>query len=734
MEKKVFEMDLGGRTLSATFSPLADQANGSVIMRYGETVVMVTAVMGSRDKEGMSYFPLMVDYEERFYAAGRILGGRFIKREGRPSDEAVLSGRIIDRTIRPLFDQSMRRDVHLVAMVLAIDDIHDPDILGVIGASLALGTSNIPWAGPVSAVKLGLEQTDGEFVINPTYAINDRVFNILVCGKDGNVTMIESDAKEINESVYEKALAKSVEEIERIQAWQKEIIAEIGQPKAEIKKDEFPAEAHALWDEVVGEKLFQVAFEGGSKHDLHALEADWMKAYKEKFPEANPELAAHHFETTLDDRVHKEALENNRRQDGRDFKEVRPLFTQAGDVSSIIHGSGIFFRGGTHVLSVLTLGGPDDSQIIEGMEVRTKKYFMHHYNFPPFSVGEAGRMGGFNRRAIGHGALAEKALEATLPTQDEFPYTIRLVSESTASNGSTSMGSVCASSLALMDGGVPIKRPTAGIAMGLMLDEANPSNYKILTDIQGPEDHYGDMDFKVAGTTEGITAIQMDIKVGGIPVPILIEAMQDAKAARHHILDKITEAIAAPREDLADSAPRVLMTRVQPEQIGTVIGSGGKTIHKIQDDSGEGVTVTIEEDGRVFVAGPKDGAKKALAMVEEVVHEYKVGEKFEAVVDKILDFGAVVKFGHFGEGLVHISEFAPFRLATMDGVVKEGEQVSVVVKEIDDKDRPRFSVKAADPEFAERKGLKPAPPGSIPSGGPSRGRPGGHDRGRGPRR
>src|SRR3989344_480580 len=537
MIKKEFSLDFHGRTMTATFSDLADQANGSVIMCYGDTIVLVTAVMGKSDRTGIDYFPLSVDYEEKFYAAGRILGSRFIKREGRPSDEAVLSGRVIDRTIRPFFNQDMRREVQVVATVLSIDDLNDPDTLAVIGASLALGTSDIPWGGPASAVRIGcVPNANGEpvsFLINPAPADPVRKeFEILVCGRGGLINMIEAEGREVPENIVEAALAHASSEIEKVQAWQSDVISQMSKAKSivpvnSVTPEHIQAVRDTIWDEL-RDSLFNGAF---VKPDMSAVTDKWAQVFIEKFPEqaANAELSARILDTAIDELVHEEAINNNRRPDGRKFDEVRPLYTQAGGLSPIVHGTGIFYRGATHVLSVLTLGGPGDAQIVEGMEVSEKKRFMHHYNFPPFSTGEVGRMGGSNRRAIGHGALAEKALRGTLPDVEIFPYTIRLVSESTASNGSTSMASVCASTLALMDGGVPITRPTAGIAMGLMMESSNTQssklNYKILTDIQGAEDHFGDMDFKVAGTSEGISAIQLDIKVGGIPIKILFEAL-----------------------------------------------------------------------------------------------------------------------------------------------------------------------------------------------------------------
>jgi len=721
-------MELAGKTLTATFSDLTDQANGSVMVRMGDTIVLVTAVMGKTDKPGIDYFPLSVDYEEKFYAAGKILGSRFIKRENRPSDEAILSGRIVDRTIRPLFNQDMRREVQVVATVLSIDDLNDPDTLAVIGASLALGTSDIPWGGPASAVRIGCVPTaNGEpvsFLINPAPADPVRKeFEILVCGRGGLINMIEAEGREVPENIVEAALAHASSEIEKVQAWQSDVISQMSKAKSivpvnSVTPEHIQAVRDTIWDEL-RDSLFNGAF---VKPDMSAVTDKWAQVFIEKFPEqaANAELSARILDTAIDELVHEEAINNNRRPDGRKFDEVRPLYTQAGGLSPIVHGTGIFYRGATHVLSVLTLGGPGDAQIVEGMEVSEKKRFMHHYNFPPFSVGEVGRMGGSNRRSIGHGALAEKALRGTLPPVETFPYTIRLVSESTASNGSTSMASVCASTLALMDGGVPILRPVAGIAMGLMLE--NPlqplaSSYKLLTDIQGAEDHFGDMDFKVAGTSIGVCAIQLDIKVGGIPVKILTEALAHARTARMQILDKIAEAISAPRPELSPNAPKILSMKVAEEDIGKVIGTGGKTINKIIDETG--ADVNIEDDGTVFFTGKLGTAEKAMEMVKELVTPLSPGQKYEGEVTKLLEFGGVVKIGHFNEGLVHISEIAPFRLGRVEEALAIGEKVTVMVLP-PDPDRPgkiRLSIKAIDPEFASRKGITPSSQ-AAPTGAP----------------
>jgi polyribonucleotide nucleotidyltransferase len=704
MVKKTFTTTVGGKEMTAEFNDLAEQANGSVLLRYGNTTVLATAVISSRERNDIDYFPLMVDFEEKFYAAGQILGSRFMRREGRPSEEAVLSGRVVDRTIRPLFDHNLRNEVQVVITVLSIDE-DDPDVLGVIAASLALGTSDIPWGGPVSAVRIG-KTKEGEMIVNPTYGDREHAehhYDVLACGRNGTINMIEVGALEASEDELADAFEKAVEVHQALETWQKEIIAEVGKVKREIAPIEATPELDALFVEKIEARLPEKVFTNEAGYtSIKELEAEWLALVEETFPEANTKRAEKIFENKLDEAMQHGAVDSDKRVDGRALDEVRSLYAQAGGVSPILHGTGIFYRGGTHVFTALTLGGPGDSQIVDTIENNDmQKRFMHHYNFPPFSVGETGRLGGMNRRAIGHGALAEKALSAVLPSKEEFPYTIRLVSESTASNGSTSMASTCASTIALMDGGVPIKRPVAGIAMGLMQTE---KGHKVLTDIQGPEDHHGHMDFKVAGTREGVTAVQMDIKLAGVAVPILVEALAGAKKARLHILDTIEAEIKEPRADISPRAPKILSTRVKVDQIGLVIGSGGKTINGIKDDTGV-EDITIEDDGAVYITGKGGSAEKALAMIEELVHEYVPGEVFEGPVSKIMDFGAFVRIGANAEGMVHVSEIAPFRIASPRDALKEGEVVKVVVKEIDDKGRINLSIKRVDPDFATRKGL-----------------------------
>jgi len=717
MTSKKFEVEIGGEKLIAEFSDLAENAHGSVMLRLGDTTVLATAVMSKGEKD-LEYFPLSVEYEERFYASGQILGSRFVRREGRPSDEAILSGRIVDRTIRPLFDSNLRNEIQVVVTVLSLDK-YDPDVLGVIAASLALGTSHIPWNGPVSAVRIGKLKGKDEFLVNPSYDMRnlsvdgvekkeDYELDVFACGRDGTINMIEVGANEASEEVLMKALEKAAEELQKLQKFQEKIIKEIGKEKAEVKKTEVPEDLQKAFEKEVLAKIQSVMGEAG-KHKIYALEEDWFKFLKENMPEADQKIAKKLFHNAINEFIHKISIEDNKRIDGRGFDDLRSLYAKAGGVSSILHGSGIFYRGGTHIFSALTLGAPGDSQVVDGMESHTDKRFMHHYNFPPFSVGEVGRVGGMNRRMTGHGALAEKALIPVIPNKDDFPYTIRIVSEAFASNGSTSMGSVCGSTLALMDAGVPIKKPVGGIASGLMLSKAKSGyegdgmgyKYKVLTDIQGPEDEHGDMDFKVAGTRDGVTAVQMDVKVDGIPLPILKEAFEKAKVARLKIIDRIEEEIKEPRKELSPKAPRIISIKIKPEQIGMVIGTGGKVINEIKDSTG--VEIDIEEDGTVYITGEAVGAEKARVLIEDIVKEYKEGDRCFGEVVRVADFGVIVKLGPKSDGMVHVSEIAPFRIDRVETYMKVGMKVPIVIKGIDDKGRLKLSIKDADPNFIQRK-------------------------------
>ncbi len=713
MHSKEYSVDVAGKTVTAVFSDLAEQANGSVILKSEGTVVLATACISKDGKDNRGFFNLTVEYMEKFYAAGLILGGQYNKREGRPSDEAILSARIIDRTIRPLFAHHIKNAVQVIVTVLAVGEA-DPGVLGVNAASLALAVSDIPWAGPVGAVHVGKGKGAMEITENIAFAVNRYIPNtgennyeldLTVCGKDGNVVMIEAMAYEYGEDKMNAALDMAMPAIKTLEDWQKSIVAEIGKKKKDMPAPAMPQEVKDLFAATVGPKTDAIFLKEGDSPDMgkakfHELEDEWNAAVDAKFAEA-PEtasLAKDYLETALDDLVHEKALKENRRADGRKFDQVRALYAKAGDFSPVLHGTGIFYRGETHVLSVLTLGGPEDATQIEGMEIRGTKRFTHHYYFPPYSAGETGRVGGINRREMGHGFLAEKALVPVIPDKMAFPYTIRVVSESMASNGSTSQASICASSLALMDGGVPIKRPVAGIAMGLMMDVQNPSVYKILTDIQGPEDHYGDMDFKVAGTREGVTAIQLDIKVGGVPVQALKEAMIQAKTARLGILDVIEKELPKARADISPNAPKILVTKIRPDQIGGVIGSGGKTINAIREKTG--AEITIEDDGTVYVTGKNGAADAAMVIVKEMTREYKVGEEMEGEVVKIIEVGAIVKISSSTDGLVHISELAPWRVNKVTDLVKEGMKVPVKVVAVDaERGRISLSIKAAKPDF-----------------------------------
>ncbi len=700
MQQKEYSLEIGGKTLTATFSDLADQAHGSVLVRYGETVVLATACMSPDKKEGLGFFNLTVDYIERYYASGKISGSRFVKREGKPSDDAILASRIIDRTLRPLFDQSIRNAVQVIVTVLSLDE-NDSVILAVNAASLALMVSDIPWSGPVGAVRIG-KYDDNNFKINPPASLRSEEaqykYDLAVCGKNGNINMIEASAREVKEEELELALTEASKEITRLEEFQKKIAEEIGKKKRVVEKEEISAESKKLFEENILPKMESALMSGrAGKDEIDALHTEWNDMVREKFPDQKDFSAEDAiFDDTENDILHEKAIKENRRADGRRMDEVRAIFAQAGGVSKVLHGSGIFYRGGTHVFSALTLGGPEDKHMVDGMQGEKELRFMHHYNFPPYSSGETGRAGFTNRREVGHGALAEKALAMVLPPVTEFPYTIRVVSESMASNGSTSQASICASTLALMDGGVPIKAPVAGIAMGLMYK--NDNEYKVLTDIQGPEDHHGDMDFKVAGTAEGVTAIQLDVKVEGVPIKILGEAMRQAKTARTQILEVMKSAISAPRANISASAPKILMMKINPDKIGLVIGGGGKTIKEIMERTG--AEINIEDDGSVFLTGKADGPEKARAIIEEMTHEYTVGDMLKGEVVKIADFGAFVRLNSSTDGMVHISELAPFRVERVSDIIKEGMIVPVKVIKVDtERGKISLSIREADKNF-----------------------------------
>ena len=729
MKTQEYTVSIGGKKISAIFSNLAEKANGSVMLRMGDTIVLATAVMSKDKREGIDFFPLTVDYEERFYSSGKILGSRFVRREGRPSDTAILSGRMVDRTIRPLFDQRLRNEVQIIITVLSMG-VDDPDILAINATSLALLTSDIPWNGPVSAIRVGIKeeefiQTSEErvdeysrtqhpsevetrgltpFIINPAFEAREKgILDLIVSGKDGNISMLEAGASEIKEEKIAEAILRASIEIETLQKFQKKIAEERIVSKQEIEVETLSDGAKNIFNESIASKIDGAVFSGETGwNKIEKLKDEWLKLLREKLPDEKLAPAHHYYESAVNDALHHGATVRGIRADGRAMDEIRNLYAQAGGLSPKLHGTGIFYRGETHVLSVLTLGGPDEAQLIDNIEVKEKKRFMHHYNFPPFSGGETGRVGGTNRREIGHGALAERALLPVLPNETVFPYTVRIVSESMSSNGSTSMASVCASTVALMDGGVPITLPVAGIAIGLM--SAQGGEYKILLDIQGPEDHHGDMDLKVAGTREGITAIQLDIKLDSVSIGVLKEALAIAKKARLKILDTIEEAIPKSRPELSLFAPRVLVTKINPEKIGSVIGPGGRVIQEIKAKTGVD-EINIENDGVVTIVGRNGSTDKAFEIIEKITHEYKKGERFMGKVTRLADFGAFVEIAPDTEGLVHISELAPFRIEKVTDVIGFGEIIPVVVREIDERGRISLSLKDADPLFATRKGI-----------------------------
>lgn len=701
MQVKNYETEFAGKKLKVEISDLASQANGSVLVRYGETVVFATAVMSDKKADHLDYFPLTVDYEEKFYAAGVILGSRFVRREGRPSEEAVLTTRLIDRTIRPLFNKGIRNEIQVIVMALSVDGQNDLDIPAIIASSLALGISDIPWGGPVGAVRIGYD--NGKFSANPTYQEREKMtLDVAVCGRDGKINMIEAGANEIPEEIMGAAFEEAVKEIAKIEEFQKTIIKESGKKKATLEIKEKTPEMVKEFKSVILPKLDQLIFSKesrGKKVDLSGIKEEWRKAAVEKFGEDNLDIIDETLEDGIDELVHNKAIDaaagEETRQDGRKTDELRKLYATVRFLP-VLHGSAVFYRGETHILSAVTLGGPQQAQLIEGMEVSTTKHFMHHYNFPPFSVGETGRMGSPGRREIGHGALVERALLPVIPPKEEFPYTIRVVSESMSSNGSTSQGSVCASSLALMDAGVPIKKAVAGVAMGLMM--RNEKEYKILTDIQGFEDHFGDMDFKCPGTKDGITAIQMDIKVGGVTVEILKKTLEQAKKARQEILSVMNTAIPESRKELSPTAPRIIKIIINPDKIREVIGPGGKMINSIIDRTG--AEIDIEQDGTIYITGKNlSEADEARKIIEGLTHEYQVDEIVSGPVSRLFDFGAMVEIGPMQEGLVHISELAPFRVNKVTDVVNIGDTVRAKVISIDEKGRVNLSIKQLDPKY-----------------------------------
>jgi polyribonucleotide nucleotidyltransferase len=687
---KTFTMELAGRTLTIETGQLAQFANGSALVRYGDTVVLSTATASQTPREGIDFFPLSVDFEEKLYAVGKIPGG-FIKREGRPSEKAVLTARVIDRPIRPLFPKDLRNDVAVINTVLSVDQDNSPEIAAMIGTSVALSISDIPFNGPIGGVVLGL--VDGEIIINPNAAQREKSeIYVTLAGTSEKITMIEAGAKEVSEEIMIQAIKKGHEEIKKIVAFIKDIVAEVGKTKFEYRSAEVPKELYDAVYELACEKLREaVLTDDKAVRDarVSALTEEIQQKLEEAFPESSAQIADAMYK--LEKKVVREyILKEGKRVDGRRLDEIRPM-SAAVSLLPRAHGSGLFQRGQTQVMTIVTLGSISEAQMLDGVDLEEEKRYMHHYNFPGYSVGEARNARGPGRREIGHGALAERALEPVIPSEEEFPYAIRLVSEVLMSNGSTSQGSVCGSTLALMDAGVPIKAPVAGISAGLVIDEEQPERFVTFMDIQGIEDFFGDMDFKVAGTKKGITAIQMDIKVDGLSYEIIEQAFELTKKGRCQILDEIIlPVIAEPRKQLSPYAPKMYRLDIDPEKIRDVIGPGGKVINRIIDETG--VKIDIEDDGRVFVSSPDEEAgKRALAIIEAIAREVQPGQVFLGKVTRIMNFGAFVEFAPGREGLVHISRLDNKRVAKVEDVCKVGDRMLVKVLDIDRQGRINLS-------------------------------------------
>ena len=703
--KDTFEIQVGEKPIIIKTTNWTEQASGSCLVSCGETEVLVTAVISPFSRPEIDYFPLTVEYEERFYAAGKIFGSRFMKRESRPTEEATLTARMIDRAIRPLFPKDFKKEIQVVVTCLSWDGENDPDILGMVGASFALATSNIPWNGPLGAIRV--TKNNGEWIFNSNYEQrkeSEMDLTLSAIERDGEIllNMIEMGAKEVSEKDVLEAYEVAKKELKKIIEAQTDAVKKIGK-----EKDVFePAVESGIENEIkdwLGDKLEKAIDNApaGEKNlgATEILKQELVKYLEEKYPgEGKEKQVLAFFEKEIERIIIKNIIEKDKRPDGRKSVDIRPLSCEVA-VLPRAHGSAVFFRGLTRVLSILTLGGPGDQQVLEGMEVVGKKRFLHHYNFPPFSSGETAPMRGPKRREIGHGALAEKALIPVLPDVEKFPYTIRIVSEVVSSNGSTSQASVCAACIALMDAGVSIKEPVAGISVGLAKDEKS-GKYKVLTDIQGPEDHYGHMDFKVAGTRNGITAIQMDVKIDGIDKKIMEETLERAKDARFKILDIIKKEIPEPRKSLSPYAPKIVTLKINPEKIGEVIGPKGKMINQIIEECG--VTVDVEDSGMVFITGVDEaGVNKAVEWIKGITREVQVGEVFQGKVVKIMDFGAFVEILPGTDGLVHISKFVPSRITSVSEVIKEGDTIPVKVMSVDDLGRINLSAIDA--------GFKPTP-------------------------
>jgi polyribonucleotide nucleotidyltransferase len=748
MSEQKFQTQWGGKTLTIEVGKYAQQAGGSCLIQYGDTVVLATATMSADTREGMDFFPLMVDYEEKLYAAGRIKGSRFIKKEGRPTDEAVLISRFIDRALRPLFDQRMRNEVQVIVTALAFDGENDPDVLGLIAASCALHISDIPWNGPIGCVRVG--QVEGEWVLNPSYEARTKsLLDLSFAGTKDKVIMVEAGANEAPEETVLEAFWFGQKHIDAPIKLIEEVKAAVGKEKLDLLtpktaeqkvRDARRQEVEKIAREFLVEEVQKLFFAApqATKSQRNVQKAELKKRTKEfligkGIAEEDLSFGTAISCSVLEEEVSNMILEKGKRVDGRSLTQIRPLLAEVA-VLPRVHGSGHFMRGETQVLTVVTLGAPGDEQTLDGMEtVGTRRYF-HHYNFPPFSVGEVKPMRGPSRRDIGHGGLAEKALMPMMPDKETFPYTIRAVSEVLGSNGSSSMGSTCGSTLALMDAGVPIKAPVAGIAMGLATNDKG--DWKVMTDLQDLEDGEGGMDFKIAGSRAGITAIQMDTKTAGLSREIVETAVRQAKEARMQILDQIAATIASPRPDLSPYAPRIITLRINPELIGSVIGPGGKTINEIIATTGV-QAIDIEDDGLVMITSTNaEGAQKALKIVADLTREVKVGEIYKGKVVRIMDFGAIVEFLPKKDGMVHVSMMAPWRVENVTDIVKMGQEVMVKVMELMPEGRISLSMKDAPgnvyPERPPQSASGPRPsfdnggsrPPRRPFGGGGGGRPG----------
>lgn len=684
MDYRVFSTELAGRPLSIEFGKYAQQANGSAFVRYGETVVMVNVTMSEKAREGVDFFPLSVDFEEKQYSVGKIPGG-FIKREGRPTEKATLTCRLIDRPLRPLFPKGMRNDVQVVATCLSVDKDLPPEVPAMIGSSAALAVSDIPWGGPTGTVVVGC--VDDELIINPNDEQRQKsTLHLTVSGTKDAVLMVEAGAKEMPEEKMLQAILFAHEEIKKIVAFIESIQAEIGKEKAVVDLVTTGDDVKAAVREFAYDKCCWV-FETPDRHERKEREdqvqAECNEHFAEQFEGRMSEVAdaIYYLKKEI---MRKKILEQGIRPDGRGLTDVRPIWCEVG-ILPRTHGSAIFTRGETQAMTVTTLGSMSDVQILDGLGTEDSKRYMHHYNMPPYATGEAGRMKSPGRREIGHGALAERALEPVIPGEDEFPYALRLVSEILSSNGSSSMASVCGSTLSLMDAGVPIKRPVAGVAMGLIKD-AESDNVAVLTDIQGLEDFLGDMDFKVAGTVKGITAIQMDIKIAGIDRPILEKALNQALAGRLHILKIMLDTLGQPREHMSKWAPKIIRFTINPEKIREVIGPGGKMINKIIAETG--VKIDIEDDGRVYIATPDEvAANKARRIIEGIAKDVEVGDVYLGKVVRIMNFGAFIELTPGKDGMLHISKMADHRVEKVEDVMNIGDEIEVKVNEIDSQGR-----------------------------------------------